>query len=92
MIRCWAGRGLQYTLYHQNMTNRRNLLELIYTHGGKMSPEERCRMDALSAIFSSEGPIRPKNIFNLNMASLASTAGLLITYFIVLVQFRAGDG
>ena len=65
---------------------------MIYTHGDKMSPKEKCQMDVLCVIFSSEGPIRPKNIFNLNFASIASTGGLLITYFIVLVQFRAGEG
>ena len=74
------------------MNFRRNLLDLIYTHGDKMSAKEKCQIDALSTIFSNEGPIRPKNVFNLNFASLASTGGLLITYFIVLVQFRAGEG
>ena len=70
---------------------RRNLLSLTYVYGDKMSSREKCQIDALAAIFSNEGPIRPKNIFNLNFASLASTAGLLITYLIVLVQFRVGE-
>ena len=71
---------------------RKKLLDLIYTHGDKMSHKEKYRIDALCVIFSNEGPIRPWNIFNLNMASIASTGGLLITYLIVLVQFRAGEG
>ena len=54
-----------------------------------MSVIEKNKMDILIVRFSNSGPIRPLDVFNLNYASAASTIGLLVTYIIVLMQFRA---
>ena len=62
-----------------------------YSNGGQLNQEEKCQLDVLITRYSNPGPIRPLDIFNLNFASAASTAGLLLTYLIVLMQFRAGD-
>ena len=56
-----------------------------------MNREERCQLDVLITRYSNPGPIRPLDMFNLNFASAASSAGLLLTYLIVLMQFRAGE-
>lgn len=37
-------------------------------------------------------PIRPKDIFSLNHSTLASLSGLILTYIIVLIQFKVADG
>ena len=42
------------------MPLRRNLLDMIYTHSDKMSPKEKCQIDALCVIFSNEGQIQRK--------------------------------
>ena len=41
--------------------------------------------------FGSSAPLRPKDIFDVNFASAASLAGLVVTYVIVLLQFKLGD-
>ena len=61
----------------------------MYNQGHTMKVTEKNKMDILILRFSETGPIRPLDIFNLNYASAASTIGLLVTYIIVLMQFRA---
>ena len=59
-----------------------------------MSAEERVHLDVLIAKFSRcsyIGPIMPLNIFNLNLRTAASMAGLALTYMLVLLKFRFGD-
>lgn len=41
--------------------------------------------------FSRAAPIRPMGVFDLNLASEASILGLLLTYIIVLFQFKVSD-
>ena len=41
---------------------------------------------------SSSVPIRPMDIFNLNYASAASIYGMVLTYLVVLMQFKGGEG
>ena len=48
-------------------------------------------MCSLIEDFSNESPLRPLDIFCLNRSSAASHAGLMITYLIVLLQFKQGE-
>ena len=41
--------------------------------------------------YSRSAPIRPMGIFDLNSGSAMSIAGLLLTYLIVLFQFKLTD-
>ena len=41
--------------------------------------------------FTRPSPIRPMDMFDLNYASAMSIFGLLLTYLIVLFQFKASD-
>ena len=41
--------------------------------------------------FSKPAPIRPLDVFNLNLASGASIVGLILTYIIVLLQFKVSE-
>jgi hypothetical protein len=41
--------------------------------------------------FSCFSPIRPKDVINMNYASSFSIGGLILTYLIVMLQFKMGD-
>jgi hypothetical protein len=48
-------------------------------------------LDVLLDLFSGVSPFRPLDIFNVNLSSAGSLAGLIVTYIIVLLQFKTGD-
>ncbi len=56
-----------------------------------LDEEERARLDVLVERFSTEAPIQPMHVFNVNFATGASLSGLVLTYIIVLLQFKVGD-
>ena len=56
-----------------------------------LSVEERVQLDVLIGKFSNPCPIMPLNLFNLNLRTAASLAGLALTYMLVLLKFRFGD-
>jgi hypothetical protein len=56
-----------------------------------MSPTDRNHFDILIERFSKPAPIPPKDVFNMNWASGVSIAGLIVTYMIVLLQFKFRD-
>ena len=49
-------------------------------------------MEYLMEEFSSPCPIRPADMFDMNLATMISLAGLLLTYVIVFLQFKMGEG
>ena len=49
-------------------------------------------MEHLMEEFSSPCPIRPADMFDMNLATMISLAGLLLTYVIVFLQFKMGEG
>ena len=48
-------------------------------------------LDVTIERYSRSSPIRPMDIFDLNSGSAMSIAGLLLTYLIVLFQFKVSD-
>ena len=66
-------------------------MNIKFSNCGLLNHEEMSQLDVLITRYSNPGPMRPLDMFNLNFASAASTAGLLLTYLIVLMQFRAGE-
>ena len=79
------------TMAGQNLCNvygkiRLKMQKYIGSH--KMEDLEKIQMDVLINQFSVTAPIRPYDVFNLNYASGFSMDGLMITYIIVLLQFK----
>ncbi len=66
---------------------------ILASESDKLSPADRTKIDLLIDRFANGGlaPIRPADVFDLNMASAASIAGIIFTYVIVLMQFNVGD-
>ena len=61
--------------------------------GKSLTPEEAVRIDTVIdwLSFSSRAPIRPMDVFDMNYASGASILGLMLTYMIILLQFKLSD-
>ena len=56
-----------------------------------MSDKDKCLMDILLDKTSADCPVRPLNMFDLNLSTGLSAIGLCLTYVIVLLQFRISD-
>ena len=57
-----------------------------------LSAKELNDLGLLVGHFEVQSPLRPMDIFNLNRSSSASVAGLVITYMIILLQMKLGEG
>lgn len=57
----------------------------------EMTMKELCQFEVLVDWFSLAAPVRPMDMFNLNFSSAATLVGLVITYMLVLLQFKIGD-
>ena len=55
-----------------------------------LSKQEELQLNNLIGDFK-KAPIRPMDIYNLNRASLASVMGTVLTYLIVLLQFKVAE-
>ncbi len=71
---------------------RENLQAASVTHAESLSKSSMRQLDVLIDQFSRPAPIRPKNVFDLNLASGASVSGLMLTYLIVMLQFKLSEG
>jgi hypothetical protein len=59
-----------------------------------LSDLDLCRLDTLSEWLSTDdggAPIRPGELFNMNSASGATAAGLILTYMIILLQMKMSE-
>ena len=63
-----------------------NLQKFMGSH--KLEDMENIQLNILIDQFSVAAPIRPYDVYNLNYASGFSVDGLMITYIIVLLQFK----
>ena len=61
-------------------------------HFRHLDSEDCVRMEYLLEQFSAPCPIRPDDMFDMNLATMISLAGLLLTYVIVFLQFKIGEG
>lgn len=50
--------------------------------------EEERKLRVLISRFSTPSPIRPCDVFDMNTASFVSISGIILTYLIVLLQFK----
>jgi hypothetical protein len=46
------------------------------------------QLEVLIGQFSKSSPIRPKDIFDMNLAAGNSVGGVILTYLIVMIQFK----
>ena len=56
-----------------------------------LSPKSQKTAEIVMENFSKSAPIRPMEMFNLNLANGALLAGLMLTYIFVLYSFKFGD-
>ena len=80
----------------QSLTNKyariRQNLEHISIHlADNLERKEERQLEVLISHFSCPCPVRPWDIFNMNSANFVSVGGLIITYLIVLMQFKLGN-
>ena len=71
---------------------RQNLESISIRFAGKLERKEERQLEVLISHFSATtSPIRPYAVFNMDTANFVSVGGLIITYLIVLLQFKLGD-
>ena len=80
----------------QSLTNKyarikQNLEYISINHANNLKRKEERQLEVLISHFSCPCPVRPCDIFNMNSANFVSVGGLIITYLIVLMQFKLGD-
>ena len=80
----------------QSLTNKyarikQNLEHISINYANNLKRKEERQFEVLISHFSCPCPVRPCDIFNMNSANFVSVGGLIITYLIVLMQFKLGD-
>ena len=70
---------------------RQNLEHISINFADNLKRKEERQLEVLISHFSCPCPVRPCDIFNMNSANFVSVGGLIITYLIVLMQFKLGD-
>ena len=80
----------------QSLTNKyarikQNLDHISINIADNIKPKEERQLEVLISHFSCPCPVRPCDIFNMNSANFVSVGGLIITYLIVLMQFKLSN-
>ncbi len=70
---------------------RRNLQKIVVAGATDLSLRELSQYEMLVDWFAKSSPIRPKDMFNLNFSSAATICGIVMTYMLVLVQFKVEE-
>ena len=72
---------------------RQNLEHISINFADKLERKEERQLEVLISHFSApcSSPVRPCDVFNMDAANFVSVGGLIITYLIVLLQFKLGD-
>ena len=66
-----------------------NLEGILMVFAKQLDSEEEKKLEVLISRFSTKSsPIRPCDVFDVNTASFVSISGIIITYLIVLLQFK----
>ncbi len=68
---------------------RENLQDLKIRFNRHLDDDSDLRLDILIDRFSASGPIVPKNFFEMNYSSSAAIVGTVVTYLIVLIEFKS---
>ena len=71
---------------------RQHLQITSITFAGKLEFKEQRRLEVLISHFSATpSPVRPWDVFNMNTANFVSVGGIIITYLVVLLQFKLNE-
>ena len=71
---------------------RQNLEVTSISFAEKLELKEQRQLEVLISHFSAtSSPVRPCDVFNMNTANFVSVGGLIITYLVVLLQFKLND-
>ncbi len=88
---------MYYVVYHGQIIED-NVAELVKVIRAKcsenvdvISPKQIARMTALKDTLIEFGGIEPRKMFKLNRSMMLSVLSVVVTYLIVLLQFKAGD-
>ncbi len=70
---------------------KKRLQMLAIDNANGSTERERAEVEYLIGEFSASSPLRPMKACNVNFSAAASLTALIITYIIVLLQFKVGD-
>ena len=72
---------------------RERIQRMRLDNAKRLTVAETLEMDTLIdwLSFSSRAPIRPMDVFDMNYSSGASILGLILTYMIILLQFKVTE-
>ena len=71
--------------------HRRGLENFLYDNVESLTSEEQTRIGILISQFEGATPLRPRDFFDVNYSTGGSILGLIITYLIVLMQFKLSE-
>ncbi len=57
----------------------------------RLDAADERRLDTLIEFLSCPSPLRPLDIFNVNLSSGVALLGLILTYMIILLQLKLGE-
>ena len=91
-----ATRWINFYRAGQEMANKcqniKFILEnLLMEHLTSLSEIDRTKLKILIKRFDDPAPIKPKSSFDLNLPTAISAAGLIVTYLVILVQFKQSN-
>ena len=87
----FVSRLMGYHSIGQKMANHYSQIKTNLQNALLFELSSKTHLEVAIERFSRAAPIRPMDVFDLNLASGASILGLLVTYLIVLFQFKIGD-
>ena len=67
------------------------LEDLLMEHQESLSKADKIKLRILIKRFDDSAPIKPKSSFDLNLPTAISAAGLIVTYLVILVQFKQSN-
>ena len=71
---------------------QQNLDHISINFADKLARKQEKKLEVLISHFSAAcSPVRPCDVFNMDAANFVSVGGLIITYLIVLLQFKVGE-
>jgi hypothetical protein len=90
--RIWSFQNVGQMLCNRYQEIRRHLQHMRVDFAeDDLSRKNSCQLNTLIELFSNPSPIRPLDVFNMNYANGASVAGLILTYWIILIQLKLSD-
>ena len=67
---------------------KKKLEEILMDYYASLSKQDKAKLKILIQRFEISAPYRPLSVFDLNLSAAISTAGLVATYLVILVQFK----